>query len=102
MKHFNLHEGDYVYSEISGLPCTDIHHIDNKGMGGSNNKDYIENLIALTREEHELCHKHKSINDYAKIVHEYFLKNNPYNNPEDSVYFNKLFNLNISKIKLLT
>jgi len=30
----------------------DIHHIDCKGMGGSKQKDYIENLQALCRECH--------------------------------------------------
>ena len=45
---------DFVPSEISGGRAVDIHHIECKGMGGSpkNAKDRIENLIALTREEH--------------------------------------------------
>lgn len=40
-------------SELSGLPAVDIHHIEARGMGGSKNADRIENLMALTREEHE-------------------------------------------------
>lgn len=39
-------------SEISGAPADDIHHIQPRGMGGSNYLDRIENLMALTRQEH--------------------------------------------------
>lgn len=38
--------------------ATDIHHIDARGMGGSKDKDRIENLMALCRN----CH-----NDYGDI-----------------------------------
>ena len=101
MVYFDLRESDYIYSEISGLPCNDIHHINNKGMGGSKSKDYIENLIALTREEHELCHRYKIVNDFAKVIHNKFLKYNPYKYPDDINYFNNIFKLNIEKIKSL-
>jgi len=40
-------------SEISGLPSHDTHHINSRGMGGSKNADRIENLMALTIDEHE-------------------------------------------------
>lgn len=45
---------DFVCSELSGRKAQDIHHIECKGMGGNPNgdKDRIENLQALTREEH--------------------------------------------------
>ena len=45
---------DFIPSEISGTIATDIHHIDCKGMGGNplKDKDRIENLQAVTREEH--------------------------------------------------
>ena len=49
MKAFGYEIGDYIPSEISGLPAVDIHHIDGRGKG----KDVPENLIALTRKEHE-------------------------------------------------
>jgi len=50
LKHFGYGEQDYIPSEISGKPAQDIHHIIKKSQGG---KDNIENLIALTREEHK-------------------------------------------------
>jgi hypothetical protein len=44
---------DFIPSEINGDPAVDIHHIFCKGMGGSKNKDRIENLMAVTRQQHE-------------------------------------------------
>lgn len=46
---------DFIPSEISGSKAIDIHHIECKGMGGNpiGDKDRIENLQALTREEHD-------------------------------------------------
>lgn len=54
MKAFGYDTADFIPSEISGAPAVDINHIFCKGMGGnpSGDKDVIENLIALTREEH--------------------------------------------------
>ena len=37
----------------------DIHHIDNKRMGGSKEKDHIANLIGLCRECHTDAHAEK-------------------------------------------
>lgn len=41
--------GEFIPSELSGQKAVDIHHIISRGRGG---KDRIENLMALTREEH--------------------------------------------------
>ena len=56
-------------SEISGEPAIDIHHIDSRGMGGSKNANRIENLMALTREEHELYGDKKQHLEYLKQIH---------------------------------
>ncbi|MEM7487075.1 MAG: HNH endonuclease signature motif containing protein [Bacteroidota bacterium] len=40
----------FVPSELGGRKSNDIHHIISRGRGG---KDRIENLMALTRKEHE-------------------------------------------------
>lgn len=43
---YDLHDpNQFIQSEISGGKAVDLHHIDNR-------EDRIENLIALTREEH--------------------------------------------------
>lgn len=41
--------GDFISSELSGVPAVDFHHIIGRGKGG---EDRIENLIAVSREEH--------------------------------------------------
>ena len=55
LEAFGFEQTDFIPSEISGKKANDIHHIDCKGMGGdpSGSKDRIEELIAVTREEHE-------------------------------------------------
>lgn len=69
-----LNAFDYPFIQDSYIPCeigknefnnclnkaTDIHHIIARGMGGSKNKDRIENLMALCRN----CHI-----DYGDIKH---------------------------------
>jgi len=60
---------DFVPCEICEAKAVDIHHIECRGMGGSKEKDTIENLMALCR----LCHfkygeiKHQL--DYLKEIH---------------------------------
>lgn len=49
--------------------ASDIHHIDCKGMGGSKNKDVIENLQALCREHHHELGDKKQHIEYLKKVH---------------------------------
>jgi 5-methylcytosine-specific restriction endonuclease McrA len=49
LKGMNYTDTDFIESEISGLRAADLHHIVGRGRGG---KDILENLMALTREEH--------------------------------------------------
>ena len=70
----NIH--GQVVSEISGKLAHDIHHITYRSQGGT---DDIENLIALTREEHDQAHflrKPYLTSEYLKKTHLYKLKNN--------------------------
>ena len=61
-------------SEISGLPAEDIHHIEARGMGGTKKKDTIENLMALTREEHLEFGDKKQYLEYLKKTHANYIK----------------------------
>jgi len=70
IKHFNYCEQDYIPSEISGSPAVDIHHIK---YGRYKRDDSIENLIALTREEHNLAHEKKLSEEYLQKIHLDFL-----------------------------
>ena len=66
LKHFGYGEQDYVPSEYSGLPAEDIHHLTFRSQGG---KDEVENLMALTREEHDRAHSDREFNERLKEIH---------------------------------
>ena len=52
MKYFDYVLDDFIPCEICGSRAVDIHHIENRGSGGSKDKDVIENLMALCRADH--------------------------------------------------
>ena len=54
---------------MSGMESQDIHHLQHKGMGSSKHLDFIENLVALSREEHDRCHNDKAYNHEVQIRH---------------------------------
>jgi hypothetical protein len=73
LEFFNYCEQDFIPSEISNQRASDIHHIVFKSQGG---KDTIENLIALTREEHDQAHFKKEpyiIKEYLFNKHKEFI-----------------------------
>jgi 5-methylcytosine-specific restriction endonuclease McrA len=43
---------DFIPCEVCGRQAVDIHHIKARGMGGSKDKDEIENLMAVCRSCH--------------------------------------------------
>ena len=49
LEAFGFTDTDFIPSEVSGHKAVDIHHIIGRGRLGTNR---IENLMALTREEH--------------------------------------------------
>lgn len=73
MDYFGYSEGDFIPSELSGLPAVDIHHIEARGMGGTNKADAIENLMALTREEHIKYGDRKQHKEMLKERHKDFM-----------------------------
>lgn len=75
MDFFGYGEQDFIPSEISGNRAVDIHHISRRGMGGSKSKDTIENLMALTREEHEKYGDKPQYMQFLKEIHNTFLFN---------------------------
>jgi hypothetical protein len=52
LEHFNYDTDEFIPCEVCGCKAVDIHHIKARGMGGSNDKDTIENLMAMCR----MCH----------------------------------------------
>jgi hypothetical protein len=43
---------DFIPCEVCGRQAVDIHHIKARGMGGSKDKDEIDNLMAVCRSCH--------------------------------------------------
>ena len=75
-KHTKVYLDYFGYGMDSFIPCelcnsraVDIHHIDCRGMGGSKDKDNIENLMALCRNCHIEYGDMKDWIDYLKGVH---------------------------------
>lgn len=73
--YFGYDYNDFIPSEISGLRANEIHHILCRGIGGSKNKDNIENLMALTREEHIKYGDKKQYMEFLTEIHLKFMKN---------------------------
>ena len=67
MDFFKYGEQDTITCGICGRLAVDIHHIEPRGMGGSKNKDNIENLIALCRRCHTDCHNNKHKKEILKL-----------------------------------
>ena len=62
---------DYVLDDVilctaCGSVAVDIHHLEGRKMGGSKNKDFIENLIALCRRCHIKAETDKNFNNQLK------------------------------------
>ena len=83
MKACGYDISDFIPSELSGAKAVDIHHIIGRGKGGP---DCIENLMALTREEHQnfgdkiqhmvfLFDMHEQFLQSGKIEYDYELLN---------------------------
>jgi hypothetical protein len=74
--YFGYDESDFIPSELSGRRANDIHHIECKGMGGnpSGDKDVIENLMALTRQEHEKYGDKAEFMEWLKERHYKFME----------------------------
>lgn len=73
MQYFGYDIIEDIFSEVSGSPAVDVHHILPKSLGG---KDKIINLIALTRDEHDRAHSDPEYNARLKEVHLKFMEYN--------------------------
>lgn len=71
---FNYDLYDFVPCEITGVTTNDIHHIDCKGMGGSKEKDFIENLMASARDPHVIYGDKSKYMNFLNQVHVTFMQ----------------------------
>jgi hypothetical protein len=65
---YDIH--DFIPCEVCDSKATDIHHIDARGMGGSKEKDVIENLMALCRKCHMEFGDITDLKPYLIEIHE--------------------------------
>jgi len=73
MDYFGYGKEDFISCEICGKKAVDIHHINARGMGGSKEKDSIENLMAVDRECHLKYGDKKEYMDFLKEKHQQFI-----------------------------
>jgi hypothetical protein len=74
LHYFGYGQDDFISCEVCGERAVDVHHIDNKGMGGSKTKDYIENLIGVCRLCHNKAHDNKLTKEFLTEVHLKFME----------------------------
>ncbi len=70
-EHFGYDIPEDVFCENCGKQAVDIHHLEPRGIGGSKNKDVIENLMALCRECHLKAESDKQFNEKLKTKHKW-------------------------------
>jgi 5-methylcytosine-specific restriction endonuclease McrA len=75
LQYFKYGVTEFIPCEVCGLKAVDIHHIDCRGMGGSKEKDKIENLMALCRQCHIDFGDKKQHTEFLQNIHK--LKINP-------------------------
>lgn len=76
LRFFGYGEEDFIPCEVCGAKAVDIHHIDCRGMGGSKEKDDVENLMALCRKCHVEYGDKKQHIKFLKEKHNTRLGNN--------------------------
>lgn len=69
LDYFGYCTDDVILCEVCGKRGCDIHHLDNRKIGGSKTKDYIENLQCLCRECHVSMGDKKQYKEYLQNIH---------------------------------
>jgi hypothetical protein len=70
LNHFGYDISDFIPCEVCGMTAVDIHHIECRGMGGSKEKDVIQNLQALCRACHIKFGDKKQYKEFLKEKHQ--------------------------------
>lgn len=66
--------GDYIPSELTGDQVDDVHHIKADGMGGTKKKPTIENLMGLSRLEHDYFGDRTHFREFLEFAHKNFME----------------------------
>lgn len=70
LDYFDYGPQDFIPCEVCGAKAVDIHHIDCRGMGGSEDKDTIENLMAVCRPCHLQYGDKKKYTQFLQETHD--------------------------------
>ena len=74
MEYFGYQIVEDAYCELCGKPCGPPHHIQARGLGGSKERDNIENLIGLCYTHHIDAEDHVYSKEYLTKIHLQFMK----------------------------
>jgi hypothetical protein len=74
MSHFGYALDDFIPCEVCGNKAVDIHHLECRGMGGSKDKDNIENLQAVCRNCHIKYGDKKEHLEFLQTIHNKLIK----------------------------
>lgn len=69
LDYFGYGIEDFIECEVCGKRAVDIHHIEARGMGGTDKEDAIENLQALCRNCHVEFGDKKRHKEYLMLKH---------------------------------
>lgn len=69
MDYFGYFGDEFIPCEVCNSKAVDIHHIEARGMGGSKERDVIENLQAVCRKCHERYGDKKQFKGFLKNKH---------------------------------
>jgi len=64
---------EYMPCEICQNPANQVHHIDPRGMGGSKQKDHIDNLLGCCFECHRKCESNEIGKAEQMRIHKNFM-----------------------------
>jgi hypothetical protein len=74
MEYFGYDKSDFIPCEVCKKEGVDVHHIEARGMGGTNKEDKIENLMALCRKCHTDLGDKKQFMAHLRKIHELRMK----------------------------
>jgi 5-methylcytosine-specific restriction endonuclease McrA len=75
LNYFGYTIADFIPCESCGSQAVDIHHIKARGMGGSKERDNIENLMALCRYCHDKMGDTKTYREFLEEKHKEKMNN---------------------------
>jgi len=72
--YFSYGVDSFVPCEVCGREATEVHNIENRGMGGTTKEYDITELMALCRKCHVNFTEHRWTKEFAQLAHRQFMK----------------------------